>query len=119
MVVRQGDVVWVALGEPVGSAPGFRRPCVVVQNDLFNASKIRTVVVCPITSNVRRAALPGNVKLARGEANLPKPSVALGTQLITVDLSQVISTIGTISKKRLKDVLDGIFLVLEPHEPSR
>ena len=61
MVIRQGDVFWVELGEPVGSAPGYRHPHVVVQNNLFNHSRINTVVVIALTSNMARAAAPGNV----------------------------------------------------------
>ncbi len=70
MVVSQGDLFWVDLGEPVGSRPGFRRPFVVVQNDLFNRSRLSTVIVCAVTSNLRRAEAPGNVLLPKGAGNL-------------------------------------------------
>jgi mRNA interferase MazF len=113
VVIKQGMVLWVDLAEPIGSAPGFRRPCVVVQNNAFNRSKTRTVVVCPITSNLARGAIPGNTKLDRGEASLPKPSVVIASQIITVDRSQLGSVLGTLSKKRLRQVLQGVFLVLE------
>ena len=70
MVVSQGDVCWASLPDPTGSGPGFRRPVVVVQGDAFNASRLATVVVVPLTSNVRWASAPGNVLLAR-EPNRP------------------------------------------------
>ncbi|MBI2859327.1 MAG: type II toxin-antitoxin system PemK/MazF family toxin, partial [Chloroflexi bacterium] len=68
MVIDQGDVFWVDLGEPTGSGPAYRHPHVVVQNNVFNKSGIQTVVVCSLTSNLRRAASPGNVLLEKGEA---------------------------------------------------
>ena len=72
MMIRQGDIYWLDLGSPKGSEPGFRHPHVVIQNDVFNASRINTVVVCALTTNLRRAQAPGNVILNKGEANLPK-----------------------------------------------
>lgn len=63
MVISQGDVCWASLEEPVGSAPGFRRPVTIVQGDRFNASRIATAIVVPLTSNLRLAAAPGNVVL--------------------------------------------------------
>ena len=86
MVVSQGDLFWVDLGEPAGSRPGFRRPFVVVQNDLFNRSRLSTVIVCALTSNLRRAEAPGNVLLPKGAGNLPRESVAavLGSRGVSV-----------------------------------
>jgi mRNA interferase MazF len=77
MVVHQGDIYWIDLGEPAGSEPGYSHPHVVVQNNVFNRSRINTVVVCALTSNLKRAAAPGNVLLGAGEANLPKQSVVV------------------------------------------
>jgi mRNA interferase MazF len=116
MVVRQGDVYWLDLGEPVGSGPGYRHPHVVVQNNLFNRSRINTVVVCALTSNLKRAEAPGNVRLDPGEAGLPKESVVLVSQLFTVDKRQLDEYIGTLSMQRVRQILDGIRLVLEPRD---
>jgi mRNA interferase MazF len=116
MVIRQGDVYWVDLGEPVGAGPGYRHPHVVVQNNLYNRSRIHTVVVCTLTSNLGRAAAPGNVRLDRGEAKLPKESVVIVSQLFTVDKQQLDEYIGTLSRQRVGQILDGIRLVLEPRE---
>lgn len=117
-MIRQGDVYWVDFGEPVGSAPGYRHPCVVIQNNLFNRSRIRTVVVCALTSNLKRAQAPGNVLLAAGEAHLPKQSVVNVSQIFTVDKSQLGEKIGRLSAQRIREVLNGIHLVLEPREPE-
>jgi mRNA interferase MazF len=114
VVIRQGDIYWVDLEEPIGSAPGFRHPHVVVQNDVFNSSRIHTVVVCALTSNLRRAEAPGNVLLQPGEANLPKQSVVNVSQIFTVDKQQLGDKIGSLSPARVREILEGIRLVLEP-----
>ena len=116
MVIRQGDIYWIDLEEPHGSEPGYRHPHVVVQNNLFNRSQIRTVLVCPLTSNLKRAGAPGNVLLDKKEANVPKPSVVNVTQVFTVDKSQLSDYIGTLSPRRMRQILEGIKLVIEPRE---
>ena len=116
MVINQGDVFWVDLGDPVGSSPGYRHPHVVIQNNLFNQSRINTVVVCALTSNLKRAAAPGNVLLDTKEANLIRQSVVLVSQVFTVDKSQLEEYIGTLSRKRVRQILDGIKLLTEPQD---
>ncbi len=118
MVINQGDIYWVALDEPSGSEPGYRHPHVVIQNNLFNRSQIRTVVVLPLTSNLRRADAPGNILLKKDEANLPKQSVVNVSQVFTVDKSQLDEYIGTVSSKRVREILNGVRLVIEPREPE-
>jgi mRNA interferase MazF len=119
MVIRQGDVYWVDLGEPAGSGPGYRHPNVVIQNNLFNQSQIGTVVVCVLTSNLKRAAVPGNVALDEGEGNLPRASVAIVSQVFTVDKAQLQEYIGTLSPRRVRQILDGVRLITEPKEAPR
>ena len=116
MVIRQGDIFWVDLETPSGSAPGYRHPHVVVQNNLFNQSKINTVVVCALTSNLKRAGAPGNVLLAKGEANLRKASVINISQIVTVDKSDLTEKIGTLSPSRVEQITDGIKLLIEPRQ---
>jgi mRNA interferase MazF len=116
VVIRQGDVYWVDLGEPSGSAPGYLHPHVVVQNNLFNRSRIQTVVVCAITSNLKRAEAPGNVTLEKGEANLPKKSVVNVSQVFTVDRDDLVEKLGSLAPERIREVLDGLIVLLEPHE---
>ncbi len=116
MTVRQGDVYWVELGEPRGSAPGYRHPHVVVQNDLFNRSRINTVVLCALTSNLKRAAVPGNVLLEKGEANLAKDSVVSISQIVTVDRSDLLEKIGSLRPGRVRQIIQGLKLLLEPQE---
>jgi len=113
VVINQGDVYWIELEEPTGSEPGYSHPHVVIQNNVFNASRINTVIVCALTSNVKRAAAPGNVLLEKGEANLPKQSVVLVSQIFTVDKSQLGEFIGTLSESRVKQIIAGIYLMTE------
>lgn len=119
MVINQGDVFWVDFGDLYGSEPGYTHPSIIIQNNLFNHSGLNTVIVCSITSNLKRAAIPGNVRLDSGEAGLPKPSVVIVSQIFTVDKSELREYIGTLSKKRVRQILDGIDLMMEPHEAPR
>jgi mRNA interferase MazF len=116
MVIRQGDVYWINLEDPIGSEVGYRRPFLVVQNNLFNMSKISTVVVCPLTSKLKRAESPGNVLLEAGEANLSKQSVVNVSLMTTVNKWQLEEYIGSLSLGRIRQVLAGIYLVIDPHE---
>lgn len=117
MVIQQGDIFWIELDdEPPGSGPASTHPHVVVQNNLFNQTRINTVVVCALSSNLKRTIAPGNVLLELGEANLPKQSIVIVSHLFTVDKGYLGDLIGTLSKKRVRQILDGIALILEPRE---
>src|SRR5215217_1547936 len=113
MVINQGDIYWIELEEPRGSEPGYSHPHVVVQNNVFNASRINTVIVCALTSNIKRSEAPGNVLLENGEANLPKQSVVLVSQIFTVDKSQLGEFIGTLAEQRVQQIIAGIYLMTE------
>jgi len=115
--VRQGELFWVDFGDPGGSEPGYNHPCVVIQNDIFNQSKINTVVVCLITSNLNLAKAPGNIYLQKSEGNLPKDSVVNISQIITVDRSLLRDKIGTLSRLTMEKIIDGVKLIIEPREP--
>ena len=118
MVINQGDVYWIELDEPEGSEPGYKHPHVIVQNNLFNCSKIKTVLVCPLTTNLKRAGAPGNVRLGKNESNLPKESVVNVLQVFTVDKTQLDEYVGTLSSKQITEILNGIKLILDPREPD-
>jgi len=112
MVISQGDVCWASLDDPVGSAPGFRRPVAIVQGDAFNASRLATAVVVPLTSNLRLAAAPGNVMLAARRTGLPRDSVANVSQIITIDRDVLSDRVGHLAESDLQLVLAGIDIVL-------
>ncbi len=116
MDIKQGDIYWIDFGIPKGSEPGYRHPHVVIQNNVFNESRINTVVVCALTSNLKWAKSPGNVLLKKGEGNLPKDSVANVTQVVTIDKSFLSEKIGILSASKVRQITEGIKLLLEPRE---
>jgi mRNA interferase MazF len=107
-----GQVWWAELPDLAGSGPGFRRPVLVVQGNAFNRSRIQTVVVVPLTSNLRLADAPGNVLLAQAETNLPRDSVANVSHILTIDRGLLVEAVGHLSARLLNLVLAGIDLVL-------
>ena len=113
MVIRKGSVYWVDFSPGKGSEPMGRRPGLVVQNDLLNDSKLNTVIVVAITSTLKFGELPGNVLLRKGEANLPKKSVINATQLKTVDKGSLTEKIGSLTKKRMDQVYEGMKLIMD------
>jgi mRNA interferase MazF len=112
VVISQGDVWWADLGGPRGSEPGFRRPVVVVQSDSFNRSRISTVVCVPLTSNLRWADAPGNVRLSPAVTGLSKDSVANVSQVVTLDRASLTESVCSLPGKKLALVLAGIDVVL-------
>ena len=119
MVVNQGDIYWVSLKEPNGSEPGYIHPHVVIQDNVINRSRINTVIVCALTTNSKRANAPGNVLLEAGEANLPKQSIVVVSQVSTVDKTQLGEYIGSLTRQRIDQILAGmrfLQLMTEHHE---
>lgn len=112
MVVERGQVWWTDLGEPIGSEPGFRRPVLIVQNDAFNRSRLRTVLAIILTSNLRLVDAPGNVLIPAKAAGLPKDSVANVSQVVTVDRDFLTDFAGRLRGQLLKEVDNGLRLVL-------
>jgi len=110
--VRRGEIWWGSLPEPTGSGPGFRRPLLIVSANSFNDSRINTVVAAVITSNLRLADAPGNVRLPVKGTGLTKVSVANVSQIITVDKTFLTERIGRLSPRLLAEVDDGLRLVL-------
>ncbi|MEM9696343.1 MAG: type II toxin-antitoxin system PemK/MazF family toxin [Myxococcota bacterium] len=112
MVVHRGEVWWVDLAEPRGSEPGFRRPVIIVQEDLLNQSALATVMVVPITSNLRRARARGNVLLKQRDTGLTKDSVALACQVLTVDELDLDALVGALPQRVMNELDDGLRLTL-------
>jgi mRNA interferase MazF len=111
--IRQGEVYWIDFGPTAGSAPAERHPCVVVQSDAFNRSSIATTVVCLLTSNLARAAAPGNVALKKGDANLPKASVVNISQILTVDKTELTERIGKLPASVVDAIRTGLEVLFE------
>ena len=110
--IRRGQIWWANLGEPRGSEPGMRRPVLVVQANSFNASRIRTVIVLVITSNLQRADAPGNILLPAGASGLPRDSVINISQVLTIDRSFLLQRAGAVPPALLNLVDEGLSLVL-------
>src|SRR5262249_44248648 len=108
----RGEIWWASLSEPSGSGPGFRRPLLIVSSDSFNQSYISTVIAAVITSNLRLADAPGNVRLPVRGTGLTRISVVNVSQLITVDRTFLTERIGRLSRDLMTEVDNGIRLAL-------
>ena len=106
--IQRGDIFWIEPDEQRGSIPGYAHPHVVLQDDLFNRSRVETVIVCALSSNLKRANEPGNLLLEAGEGNLEKQSVVIVSQLASVRKDQLGSYIGRLSHERVEQILAGI-----------
>lgn len=112
MVIRKGSIYWVDFSPGKGSEPKGRRPGLVIQNNILNESKLNTVLMVAITSTMKFGELPGNVVLRKGEASLSKKCVINVTQIKSVDKESLKEMIGSLSKKRMDQVYEGIKLVM-------
>ena len=112
MVIAQCEVWWADLADPIGSAPGYRRPVVVIQSDPLNRSQLATVVCVVLTSNLRWSIAPGNVLLSAKHTGLDRDSVANVSQLVTIDKRQLTERVGSIPKRQMEAVFSGIDLIL-------
>ena len=110
-VVNRGDIFWVATDETRGSVPGAPHPHVVVQEDVFNHSRISTVIVCSLSSNPRKASEPGNVLLEPGEGGLEHQSVVVASQISCVYKSRLGAHIGSLSQARVDQIVSGLRFV--------
>ena len=115
--MRRGQVWWVDLGEPRGAQPGFRRPVLIVQDDLLNDSKLSTVMVAPLTSNLRRALAVGNVEVTPRQSGLPQTSVVLVCQVMSIDRSLLTGQQGALSQRVMQHVDRGLALALGLQQP--
>ena len=110
--ISQGEIWWADLSEPIGSAPGYKRPVIIVQSDAINRSKIATVVCVPLTSNIEWAKAPGNVELPKQMTGLSKDSVANVSQIITIDKGTLTERVGKLPANKLQLIITGIGIIL-------
>ena len=111
--MKRGEIWWASLGSPRGSGPGYRRPVLVLQSDEFNRSRIGTVVVAVLTTNLHLARAPGNVLLSRRTTRLPRDSVANVSQILTLDKSLLDEHVTRLPKRRMNAIDEGVRLVLD------
>jgi len=110
--MTRGEIWWADLGMPLGSEPVFRRPVVIIQDDSFNRSKIRTVIVASITSNLNLADAPGNVYLEKEESGLPKNGVVNISQISTLARRRLLEKSAPLSQSTMAEIDYGLKLVL-------
>jgi mRNA interferase MazF len=110
--MKRGELWWASLPDPAGSEAGFRRPVLVLQDNSFNDSKIATVIVAVIISNLRLADAPGNVRLAKRETRLTREGVVNVSQILTVNKDRLTERISAIPAGKLQNVERGLKLVL-------
>jgi len=113
VVIQRGEIWWATLPEPIGSEPGYRRPVIIIQSNVFNRSQIATVVAVIVTSNTRLAQAPGNVLLPKRATGLSQESVANVSQVITVDKQFLTERIGKLPTNLVEQIEAGLRLVLE------
>lgn len=111
-MVKRGQIWWAELPEPRASEPGFRRPVIIIQADEFNASRISTIIVLAITTNLRLADAPGNVRLLKIKTGLSQDSVANVSQLLTLNKEFLVEQIGQLDNLMLKQIDEGLQLIL-------
>lgn len=112
-MIRRGDIWWASLDEPHGSSPGYERPVLIVQSDAFNRSRINTIVVVAISSNLRLAEAPGNIAITRQASGLPKPSVVNVSQILSIDKSCLDRRVRQLRRQEFAAVEAGLRLVLD------
>lgn len=111
MEVNQGEIYWLTPADASGATDGIAHPHVVIQDDVLNHSRIQTVVVCALSTNLKRANLPGNVLLDPNEGGLPKQSIVLVSQVSTVNKADLGECLGTLSRERVQQILAGMRLL--------
>jgi mRNA interferase MazF len=107
-VIARGELWWADLGPPAGSAPGHRRPVLIVSADAYNQSRIQTVLALAVTSNLRLAMSPGNVSLDAGDGGLDRPSVVNVTQVVTIDKNRLTERIDRLDPAAMELVDAGL-----------
>ena len=110
--MKRGELWWATLPAPSGSGPGSRRPVLIVQANAFNLSRIATVIVAVVTSNLALADASGNVRIGKADSGLTKASVVNISQLFTVDRALLSERVRALPAETMQRVDDGLRLAL-------
>lgn len=108
----RGEIWWADFGLPFGSEPGFKRPVLIVQDNSFNNSKINTIVVIPMTTNLLLEKAPGNIFLGKEDSKLAKDSVIVVSQIYAIDRQRMIEAVCKLDKSIIHEVEYGLKMVL-------
>lgn len=117
--INYGDIFWVAADEQIGAISGAPHPQVVVQDDVFNHSRIATVVVCSLSSNLKRASEPGVIALDAGEGGLERQSVVIASQVSSIRKDRLGARIGTLSNQRVDQIIAALRFLQASHFQGR
>jgi len=117
--VNYGDIYWVEADGSIGAISGSPHPHVVVQPDVFNHSRISSVVVCSLSSNLKRASEPGVVLLEPGEGGLERQSVVIASQISSICKSELGSRIGSLSHQRVDQIVAALRFLQVSHFRGR
>lgn len=109
--ISRGELYWIAPDDALRATVTYSHPYVVVQDDVFNHSRVSTVIVCALTTRLAKASEPGNVLLDQGEGDLPKQSVVVVTQVMSVEKSRLGQRIGALSAGRVDQIIAGLRFV--------
>ena len=90
----------------------MRRPVVIVQSNPFNDSRVATVIIAVITSNLGLADAPGNVRVSKSESGLSKPSVVNVSQMLTVDRELLTHRVKALPDQIVSRIDEGLRLAL-------
>lgn len=112
MVINRGEIWWADLPDPTGSSPGYRRPVVIIQSDIFNNTNLNTSITALVTTNLELGKMRGNVLLKKHQSGLPKDSIVNVTQVFTLDKSLLLEFVETLSERKMEQVDEGLRLVL-------
>jgi mRNA interferase MazF len=112
MVNERGEIWWADLPAPIGSSPGYQRPIVITQANFLSKTDINTVIGAVITTKLKLAEMPGNVLIEKNQSGLPKDSVVNVTQIVTIDKTQLLEFVGTLSERKMEQIDKGLRLVL-------
>jgi mRNA interferase MazF len=108
----RGELWWVDYGIPYGSEPGYRRPVIIMQNDLFNNSKIKTTIVAPLSTNILLADVPGNIFISKNDSKLTKDSVILISQTGVIDKERLLEKVSEINNEIMKKIENNLMFIL-------
>ena len=111
--MTRGEIWWVDFGVPLGSEVGFKRPVIILQNDILNESKLKTVVVLPLTSNTIYADLPNNILLEKSITGLSQDSVTQPHLIVHIDKRRLSEKVKKLDKSILNKIMQGVIATIE------
>ncbi|MDR1231766.1 MAG: type II toxin-antitoxin system PemK/MazF family toxin [Spirochaetaceae bacterium] len=112
--MTRGELWWADYGIPYGSepGPGYRRPVIIIQNNLFNNSRIKTTVVVPLSTNLLLADVPGNIFIGKKDSGLTKDSVIIISQIGVIDKERLLEKVSKINRETMEKIENNIMYII-------